>query len=174
MKFNAELDATRQKYDLRANAKIDVTAVRASIDGLLQRIRELEGDELYDMRARLSQHIKRLIVRIAMYPGGYIEQPFFIEKLRAHLVSRGANTNAVDEHIASRLNLTPNVSERFFTMVSRSDAIRTIRPDIENPEMLHLEVPEGAESRTFHAATIGAMLEKLGEMAQSSSHEAPR
>lgn len=169
MKFNAELDETRQKYDLRANAKVDVTAVRTSIDGLLQRISELEGDELYDMRARLSQHIKRLIVRIAMYPGGYIEQPFFVEKLKAHLVSKGTDASAADEYIASRLRLTPNVNERFFTMVSRSDAIRTIRPDIENPELLHLEVPEGAEARIFQVATIGAMMEKLNELTQSAS-----
>ncbi|ONA10953.1 recombinase family protein [Burkholderia pseudomallei] len=171
MKFNAELDETRQKYDLRANAKVDVTAVRASIDELLQRLSELEGDELYDVRARLSQHIKRLIARIAMYPGGYIEKPFFVEKLRAHLVSKGSDTNAADEYIASRLKLTPNVSERFFTMISRSDAVRMIRPDLENPELLHLEVPDGGHL-IAHAATIGAMLEKLAAMAQSSSHEA--
>ncbi|AYY98421.1 recombinase family protein [Burkholderia multivorans] len=169
MKFNAELDATRQKYDLRANAKVDVTAVRASIDGLLQRISELEGDELYDMRARLSQHIKRLIVRIAMYPGGYIEQPFFVEKLRAHLISRGTDVKAADEYIASRLKLTPNVSERFFTMISRSDAVRTIRPDLDNPEILHLQQDEGRQGLAAHAEIISAMLEKLSEIAGQST-----
>ncbi|KVW05817.1 hypothetical protein WK91_34580 [Burkholderia cepacia] len=169
MKFNAELDETRQKYNLRANAKIDVTAVRASIDGVLHRISELEGDELYDMRARLSQHIKRLIVRIAMYPGGYIESPFFVEKLRAHLLSRRIDTNAADEYITSRLKLTPNVNERFFTMISRSDAVRMIRPDLDNPEILHLQQGEGGQGPAAHAEAIGAMLEKLTEVARKSS-----
>ncbi|WP_176316907.1 recombinase family protein [Burkholderia vietnamiensis] len=169
MKFNAELDAMRQKYDLRANAEVDVTAVRASIEGLLQRISELEGDELYDMRARLSQHLKRLIVRIAMYPGGYIEQPFFVEKLRAHLVSRGTDAKAADEYIASRLKLTPNVNERFFTMISRSDAVRTIRPDSDNPEILHLQSIDGEQGLAAHAETIGAILAKFTELARKSS-----
>lgn len=169
MKFNAELDETRQKYEQRANAKVDVTAVRASIDGLLQRISELEADELYDMRARLSQHIKRLIVRIAMYPGGYIEQPFFVERLRAHLVSKGTDTKAADEYIASRLKLTPNVNERFFTMISRSDAVRTIRPDLDNPEILHLQSTDGEQGLAAHAETIGAILAKFTELARKSS-----
>jgi DNA invertase Pin-like site-specific DNA recombinase len=39
--ITAELEETREKYDLRANAKVDVTAVRASINGLLQRLGEL-------------------------------------------------------------------------------------------------------------------------------------
>ncbi|VBM56232.1 recombinase [Burkholderia pseudomallei] len=168
IRINAELDETRQKYDLRANATVDVAAVRASIDGLLQRIDELEGDELYDMRARLSQHIKRLITRIAMYPGGYIGKPHFVEKLRAHLVRTGADAKAADEHIASSLKLTPNTSERFFTMISRSDAVRMIRPDLDNPEILHLQSVEGGQGLTAHAEIIGAMLEKLNAYAVAS------
>lgn len=163
----AELDDNRQKYDLRANATVDVSAVRASIDGLLRRMSELEGNELYDVRARLSQHLRRLIVRVAMYPGGYIEKPQFVEKLRAHLVSIGSDAEAVNEHIASRLKLTANVSERFFTMISRSDTIRTIRPNFENPELLDLEVPRDAHGLAAYVTTFGA-LERLDERASKS------
>nr|WP_277396793.1 recombinase zinc beta ribbon domain-containing protein [Paraburkholderia sp. Ac-20336] len=165
--LNAELAETRQKYDLRANATVDVTAVRASIDGLLQRLSELERNELYDVRARLSQHIKRLIVRVAMYPGGYIEKPHFVEKLRAHLVNIGTDPKAADEHITSRLKLAPTVNERFFTMISRSDTIRTIRPDLENPELLHLEVPRDAHGLAAYVTTFGA-LERLKGLASTS------
>jgi hypothetical protein len=169
MRLGAELEETREKYDLRANAKVDVSAVRASIDELLQRISELEGNDLYDLRARLSQHIKRLIVRIAMYPGGYIEKPYFVERLRAHLVGKGACVDEANEHIVSNLRLTPNVSERFFTMISRSDAVRTIRPDLENPEVLHLQSVEDGQGLAAHAETIGAMVQTLAEIASKSS-----
>lgn len=55
-------------------------------------------------------------------------------------------------------------------MVSRSAAVRMIRPEFEDPEILHLEVPEGeANDMAVHAATIGAMLEKLAEVARKSS-----
>jgi DNA invertase Pin-like site-specific DNA recombinase len=166
MQLGAEMEETRQKYDLRANATVDVTAVRASIDELLQRISELEGDELYDVRARLSQHIKRLIVRVVMYPGGYIEKPYFVERLRAHLVGKGASVDEANEHIVSNLRLTPNVSERFFTMISRSDAVRMIRPDLENPELLHLQSEEGVLGLAAYAAEGIAMVEKLAEFAR--------
>jgi DNA invertase Pin-like site-specific DNA recombinase len=165
MQLGVELEETRQKYDLRANATVDVTAVRASIDALLQRISELEGDELYDVRARLSQHIKRLIVRIVMYPGGYIDKPYLIDKFRARMIANGASEDEANTHIAANLRLTPKVSERFFTMISRSDAIRMIRPDLENPEVLHLQSVDGGQDLASHAETIREMLEKLTEIA---------
>jgi DNA invertase Pin-like site-specific DNA recombinase len=168
MQLGAELEETRQKYDLRANATVDVTAVRASIDELLQRISELKGDELYDVRARLSQHIKRLIVRIALYPGGYIDKPYLIDKFRARMIANGASADEANAHIAANLRLKPNISERFFTMISRSDAVRMIRPDFENPEILHLQSMEGGQGLAVHAETIGAMVEKLAEFAQKT------
>ncbi|MGC2960533.1 recombinase family protein [Paraburkholderia graminis] len=167
--INAELEETRRKYDVRANATVDVTAVRASIDDLLQRISELEGDELYDVRARLSQHIKRLIVRIAMYPGGYIDKPYLIDKFRERIIANGASVDEANERVAANLRLAPNVNERFFTMISRSDAVRMIRPDLENPELLHLQSVESGQGLTAHAEPLGAMVamvEKLAEFAQ--------
>ncbi|MFL9914129.1 recombinase family protein [Paraburkholderia fungorum] len=172
MQLGAELEETRQKYDLRANATVDVTAVRASIDELLQRISELEGDELYDVRARLSQHIKRLIVRIAMYPGGYIDKPYLIDKFRARMIANGASEDEANERIAANLRLTPKVSERFFTMISRSDAVRMIRPDLENPEVVHLQSVESGQGLAAHAEPVGAMVEKLAEFAQKSQGKA--
>jgi hypothetical protein len=175
MRLGAELEETRQKYDVRANATVDVTAVRASIDDLLQRISELEGDGLYDVRARLSQHIKRLIVRIAMYPGGYIDKPYLIDKFRERMIASGASVDEANERIAANMRLTPKVSERFFTMISRSDAVRMIRPDLENPELLHLQTVEGGQGLAAHAEPLGAMVamvEKLAEFAKRAQDSA--
>jgi len=169
MRLNADLDETKKKYNHRVSAKTDVKAVRASIDGLFQRMSELTGEELYDLRARLSQHIKRLIARIAMYPGGYIDKPILVERFRAHLISMGLETGAIEGHIASKLRLTPDISGRFFSMISRNDAVRMIRPDSENPDVLHLQRPEEEQGLATHAETIGAMLEKLTEFARKSS-----
>ncbi|WP_439671202.1 recombinase family protein [Cupriavidus necator] len=165
-RLGTELDETKRKYGSRVSAKQDIDAVRSSIDELLKEMHQLGGEALYDMRAKLSQQIKRLITRIAMYPGGYIEKPFFVEKLRAHLVSMGADRETANGHIGSKLKLEPTVSERFFTMVSRSDAVRAIRPDLENPDLLHLQLPDGVNGFAHHAATIGSVLERLAEMRQ--------
>lgn len=164
-RLTTELVATRQKYELRANATVDVAVVRASIDGLLQQISELDGDELYDLRARLSQHIKRLIIRIVMCPGSYIDKPFLVEKFRERLIAGGATEDEANAHIAEKLRLTPDVSQRFFTMISRSDAVRMIRPDLDNPEVLHLQTASDAQGLASHGETVGAMLEMLGGIA---------
>ena len=170
--FESELNVMRTKYEQQANAQADIQAVRASIDGLLQRMDELAGNELYDLRAMLSQHVRRLITRIAMYPGGYIEKPAFVARLRQHLLDKGNDERAVDEHIA-KLNVSPNLSERFFTMVSRSAAIRMIRPEYDKPEILHFEVPEGqVDAMAAHATTFRVALDKLANWSPNREGEA--
>jgi hypothetical protein len=100
-----------------------------------------------------------------MYPGGYIDKTYLIDKFRARMIANGASVDEANERIEANLRLTPNVSERFFSMISRSDAVRMIRPDLENPELLHLQSVEGVQSLAAHAETI-AMVEKLAEFAR--------
>jgi DNA invertase Pin-like site-specific DNA recombinase len=170
-KLDSELDATKKAHEQQANAQIDIHAVRASIDGLLQKLGELTGDELYDLRAMLSQHVKRLITRIAIYPGGYIEKESFVARLRDHLINAGHDAAMVDDYIAGKSNMAPDVSQRFFTMVSRSAAVRIIRPDFENPEVLRMDVPndDTKNNMALHAATLSTILETLGEAASKLS-----
>lgn len=146
VQFESELDTTKKKLEQQANVQIDIQSVRASIDGLLLKMGELTGDELYNLRAMLSQHVKRLITRVVMYPGGHVEKQSSVDQLREDLINMGYDATAADDYIEG-LNTTPNESERFFTMVSRSRAVRIIRPDIQNPEILHLEMPGGQRGK---------------------------
>ncbi|MGA4047905.1 recombinase family protein [Ralstonia nicotianae] len=165
--LESDLNVVRMKYEQQAHAQVDIQAVRASIDGLLQQMGQLSGNELYDLRAMLSQHVKRFITRIAMYPGGYIEKSALVAKLRQHLLDKGYDTQAVDEHIA-KLNTKPNPGERFFTMVSRSAAVRMIRPEYDKPEILHLDVPQDEPNgMAVAAAAMGLVLDQLTSIVQS-------
>lgn len=164
--FEFELDTTKKKLEQQANVQIDIQSVRASIDGLLLKMGELAGDELYNLRAMLSQHVKRLITRVVMYPGGHVEKQSSVNQLHEGLINAGYDAKAADDYIEG-LNITPNVSERFFTMVSRSRAVRIIRPDIQNPEILHLEMPgDNAKNNTAsHTSVSGAVREQIREYA---------
>jgi alanyl-tRNA synthetase len=122
-----ELRTTKEQYNVRANAKVDMDAVRSSIEDLLKRMSELQGDDLYDLRALLSQQIKRVVARIAVYAGGYIEKKEFIEGLRNHLKKAGYKPKDIDEHIAAKFKSKPDVTSRFFTMVSHNASARMIK-----------------------------------------------
>jgi len=119
----------------------------------------------------LSQHVKRLITRITMYPGGYIEKKSFVAGLREHLINAGKDAATVDNHITEKLNIEPNPAERFFTMISPSAAVRVIRPDMQNPEILQLDVPgdDVKNNMASHGNAFGAVFEKLAELASKSS-----
>jgi hypothetical protein len=162
-----ELRTTKEKYNVRANAKVDMDAVRSSIEDLLKRMSELQGDDLYDLRALLSQQIKRVVARIAMYPGGYIEKKEFIESWRNHLKKVGHKPKAINEYIATKFKTEPDVAGRFFTMVSHNATVRMIKPDANDPEMLNFGMPDvqPQENMKDFAEGLGTMLQSLSEWA---------
>lgn len=161
--IESELQTARNNYERAASAKIDIVAVRTTIDDLITRMSELTGDDLYDLRSELSQQVKRIVGRIAMYPGGYIEKPAFISGLREHLKSKGFGPDEIAEHISTKHKTTPNPSGRYFVMASRTGSIRKIHPNNDNPETLHFETPgpDLTENMMLHAEAIGVLTEVL-------------
>lgn len=161
--IESELQSTQKKYDQLISAKVDITIVRATIEDLVLRMNELTGTDLYDLRAELGQQIKRLIGRIAIYAGGYIEKPKYITALRKHLLTKGLSPEEVSQHIAAKHNLEPNAAERFFITASRTGSIRMIRPSATNPEILHFETPGPniSENMITHTDSIGVLAEAL-------------
>lgn len=158
-----ELQSAQKKYERTASMKVDIATVRATIDDLVSRMSELTGDDLYDLRVELSQQVKRLIGRIMIYPGGYLEKPSYIAALRVHLLAKGYSPEDIDQHVAAKHNLTPNPSTRFFIAASRTGSIRMIQPSAENPEVLHFQTPDedvAANMRT-HAERIGVLTQVL-------------
>lgn len=158
-----EMQSTQKKYERSASMKVDIATVRATIDDLVSRMNELTGDELYNLRAELSQQVKRLIGRIVIYPGGYIEKPTYIAALREHLQAKGYGLDDIAEHVTAKHNLSPNPAKRYFTVLSRTGAIRIIQPSAENPEVLHFETHDvdGKATTRTHAETIGVLAEVL-------------
>jgi hypothetical protein len=158
-----ELQSAQKKYERTASMKVDIAAVRATIDDLVSRMNALTGDDLYDLRAELSQQIKRLIGRIMIYPGGYMEKPAYIAALREHLQTKGYSPEDIDGHVTAKYNVTPNPSTRFFIAASRTGSIRMIQPSAENPEVLHFNTPDAdvAANISTHVESIGVLTHVL-------------
>lgn len=168
LKLDAELNQVRVKYNEHANVQVDIQAVQASIDGLIEKMKDLEGDELYDLRAMLSQRVKKLVARIAIFPGGYIEKPEHLKRLREHLLQKGHSEYDVDTFILDKLKTAPNASERFFMMVSRNASIRLIHPASVSPDVLQIEtgvdsVDEGMAMQVENIRMISGAIEYIAE-----------
>lgn len=157
------LKTAQKKYEIFSASKIDIESVRSSLTEFINLMNQKNGDELHDLRAALSQQVKRIVSRIAMYPGGYIEKPKYITALREHLLKKGHSLEEIEEHIANSYITTPNQSQRFFNMVSRIGTVRIIRPSEENPEILHLETKQDdlASNMETHFDAVGVMTEVL-------------
>jgi DNA invertase Pin-like site-specific DNA recombinase len=48
----------------------DMATIKDSVIALYERMREIEGADLYELRARLASQIRRTVTRINVYPGG--------------------------------------------------------------------------------------------------------
>lgn len=171
-----ELQSAQTKYERSAGMKIDIAAVRATIEDLMSRMDELTGNELFDLRAELSQQVKRLIARVNIYPGGYIEKPGYIVALREHLLTKGHSSQKVNEFVSANSNLSPNPSRRFFIVASHTASIRIIQPSAEDPEILNFETLDldvGANIRT-HVDSIGVLTAVLENRMKAGGDQSPR
>ena len=138
MQIENDLQFARKKHESIAHAKIDIQLVRTNLDEFIEQMNQLSGDELHDVRSMLSQQVKRIVFRIYMFPGGYIEKPAILASLRANLEDKGLTKSEITEHISSKYKLKPKQQDRFFIMASPTGTIRIIQPNKDNPEVLHL------------------------------------
>lgn len=172
-----DLNKTKMTYAEQANIKTDVQAIRASIDGLFARMDELEGDDLYDLRATISQHIKRLMSQIYMCPGGYMEKPKYLKKFQEKMIQLGYDKGEIDTCVMNQLKAERNFGERFFIMISRNSSIRVITPESSSPELLRIETSADSMEKGLaeHADTIRTLLQDAVRFNEcdvdSSSHE---
>ena len=138
IQLEIELQAAQKMHEIRIHAKVDIQTVRSNLDEFLSQMDQLTGEELYNVRSALSQQVKRIVTRIAMCPGGYIQQPTYISALRHHLQNEGHSPKEIQAKLASELKSVSKPKERFFIMASPTGSIRIIQPNKDNPEVLHL------------------------------------
>jgi len=163
MQIENDLQFARKKHESIAHAKIDIQLVRTNLDEFIEQMNQLSGDELHDVRSMLSQQVKRIVFRIYMFPGGYIEKPAILASLRANLEDKGLTKSEITEHISSKYKLKPNPQDRFFIMASPTGTIRIIQPNKDNPEVLHL-IADGdnvAENLELQIGRVADVIEQI-------------
>ncbi|MFM0296798.1 MULTISPECIES: recombinase family protein [Paraburkholderia] len=68
--IESEIDARERELFGLKNTLSDMATIKDSVLALDERMRQVEGDELYQLRARLALQIRRTVTRINVYPGG--------------------------------------------------------------------------------------------------------
>jgi hypothetical protein len=98
-----------------------------------------QGDEQFLFRAKLNEHLRRVIERLALFPGGKIHTPDEVAHIKAELLQSGRYApEDIDSYVTSELQLTPRKHERFFVIRNRNEVFQILRPDSAAPQIIEV------------------------------------
>lgn len=98
-----------------------------------------EGDERFLLRAKVNEHLRRMIERLVLFPGGTIHTTEEVAHIKEELLKSGRYApEDVEVYVKSALSLTPKKHERFFTIRNRNQVFQMLRPDVEAPQIIEV------------------------------------
>ncbi len=137
-----------------SNSRVDAAVQQNLIVDLLKRLETLEGSDLHLLRIRLSEAIKRVIVRIVTFPGGRWYSEDEVEEYRRDLISAEVYDNDQIVDMCSKLDIEPNKKNRMLMIVFKNGEHRTVLSsgkvlDQKTPPPSEWDVPTLFESLAF-------------------------
>ncbi len=153
-KVEAEIQETKEEcLSIEAElAKIaydsdDYASHESSISTLVQEIESLTGDERFLTRSMLSEHIRKIIIMVKLYPAGRLVDQAHLDHVRAELISLGWEQSRIDDYIKCTMRTEPMRTGRgvrgryaarkdigrFFVIQARNGGIRVVYPEYDDP-----------------------------------------
>jgi DNA invertase Pin-like site-specific DNA recombinase len=125
-----------------------------SVRALIKKLKEIDGDTLFIVRARLAEHIRHLIEVVRVFPAGELTTLEDLQALRADLIESGYSVERVDAFIGERFRTEPKRTGRgirgryvtrkdtgrHFTIKARNGGFRVVYPDFDDPTAVVVEI----------------------------------
>lgn len=140
--LNAELKQSEETILRLTNSRVDASVQQNLIVALLQQLETLEGDELHLLRIRLSEAIKRVIKRIATYPGGRWYSEEEIENYRRDLIASDEFDDETVNAMCAKLDAQPNKKNKMLMLEFHNGEHRTV---LSSGKVLDQKTPPPAE-----------------------------
>lgn len=100
---------------------------RAATIDLIYLLQTLQGDELRDLRVKLSEAIRRSISYIKLYAGGIWNTEEEIQEIaKASVKEDGVTLSAALKQVRAHVNTNPSKPERFMTLNFHNGEYRTV------------------------------------------------
>lgn len=156
-----------EQVDIKARleqAEIKIQSARAkevqtesALEALKQIHAELcskEGEDSFAYRARLNEHMRRIIQQINLYPGGTIETPESIQKVRDELIqSNEYPLEHIDAIVKSMMRTTPEKGQRYFTIKNRDQVLQVLHPEADVPDLINALAHSAGVAAHIHKRT---------------------
>lgn len=108
------------------------TTQRAAMIDLIYLLKNLQGDELRDLRVKLSNAIRRSIDSFKLYAGGDWNTEEQIHEIAKSLMQDGFTLKAALKQVLNQVATEPNKQDRYMTMSFHNGEVRAVsRNDYE-------------------------------------------
>ena len=128
----------------------------------LNEIEGLDGEQLFEFRCALKEHIRLLIKEVLVYPAGTITTREEADKIKVGLLQFGMSESEIDEYFSKTVRLAPvkqgkgkrgryeNRKDlgRFLTISTTSDNFILVQPDFGQPNKIELKIDVKEKSWT--------------------------
>ncbi|MFN4031254.1 MAG: recombinase family protein [Acidovorax temperans] len=152
--LKASIEAAEMKIQ---SARAREVQTESALDALRQIHAELgvkDGEESFAYRARLNEHMRRIIQQINLYPGGTIETPESIQKVRDELIeSNEYPLEHIDAIVKSMMRTTPDKGQRYFTIKNRDQVLQVLHPEADVPDLINALAHSAGVAAHIHKRT---------------------
>ena len=149
-----QLERDRTSQRLRSTQHAEAIAALAKVK---EQLESTTGDEAFLYRASLNQHLRRVVERISLYPGGLLATEAEAQAAATRLLASGHPPLAVSEVVAAMFRIAPVPAQRTF-VVENSDkrfSDQVLSPEHAIPDLEQLFL-QAAELRKFGPANASA------------------
>jgi DNA invertase Pin-like site-specific DNA recombinase len=125
--------------DLRAAKSLQSIAQETLeiIQELIDQMHEKKGEDRFLFRARINEHLRRIIRELVLFPGGTIHTAEEVESIRQELSTSGRYSKAdIENYVEVALPIKPNKEERYFVIKNRDQAIQVLKPEHTFPDIM--------------------------------------
>lgn len=152
--LKASIEAAEIKIKSARAREVQTESALDALRKIHAELEEKEGEESFAYRARLNEHMRRIIQQINLYPGGTIETPESIQKVREELIQ--SNTyplEHIDAIVKSMMRTTPDKSQRYFTIKNRDQVLQVLHPESDVPDLINALAQSAGVAAHIHKRT---------------------
>lgn len=128
--LETELQSATNLESITKNALEDINV-------LLEQLRSKVGDELFLLRARINENLRRVVRELFLFPGGTIHTADEIEEIRKELQASGRYSDEdIDAYAREMLPTQPRKHDKYFVLKNRDHVVQMLKPDHEFPDIM--------------------------------------
>lgn len=107
------------------------------INVLLDRLRSQAGDELFLLRARINENLRRVVRELVLFPGGTIHTDEEVKQIKGELQSTGRYSDSdIDAYAREMLPTQPRKHDKYFVLKNRDQVLQMLKPNHEFPDIM--------------------------------------